>query len=119
MALVFFLIKDNQARMAEELEKRFSENILLLKSRLPPDLDFLIDLLLQDNILTPNNYEDIKKVQPNTDNEKIHKLISVVTCKGERGYNAFIKALESRGDDYKDVIKALGKETTGQANDGI
>lgn len=92
---------------------KINKNRQLLKQRLPPELNSIVDLLMEDEIFSQQNHDDIMHVSPDTDENKVNKFLSLLLGRGQRAFDCFIQVLKRLGG-YDDLLAVLD-----EGNEGI
>lgn len=87
-------------------QAKINKNRLLLKQRLPPELNSIVDLLMEAEIFSQQNHDDIMHVSPNTDENKVSKFISLLLGRGQRAFDSFVQVLKRLGG-YDDLLAVL------------
>lgn len=98
--------------MEEKHWKKIRKNLIMLKEKLPSELDRIIDYLIQKGIFEWKKKDEIMKHKSNS--EKMDKFLGILKTSGPTAYHAFRDALSALGEPYREVVKALEKETDKQ-----
>ena len=93
--------------MEDKHWKKICKNLIMLKEKLPSELDRIIDYLIQKRIFEFKKKDEIMHHKSNS--EKMDKFLGILKTSGPTAYHAFRDALSSLGEPYREVVEALDK----------